>query len=88
MNNIRINRTWTPKNDREIKKDIEDELWWSPFVDEDEVAVTVADGIATLVGVVDTLRERRVATANAYEGGSRQVSNLLKVRDGPESLRP
>ncbi|MEE4264451.1 MAG: BON domain-containing protein [Desulfobacteraceae bacterium] len=88
MNNLKINRTWTPKNDRKIKKDIEDGLWWSPFVDEDEVAVTVADGIATLVGVVDTLRERRAATTNAYEGGASQVRNLLKVRYGPESLRP
>ena len=88
MNNLRINRTWAPKNDREIKKNIEDELWWSPFVDEDEVAVTVADGMATLVGVVDTLRERRVATTNAYEGGASQVRNILKVRYGPESMRP
>jgi osmotically-inducible protein OsmY len=88
MNNLRINRTWTPKEDWEIKKDIEDELWWSPFVDEGDVSVTVTDGIATLVGVVDTLRERRVATKNAYEGGAKQVRNLLKVRYGPESLRP
>jgi len=88
MNNLRVNRTWTPKEDWEIKKDIEDELWWSPFVDEGDVSVTVTDGIATLVGVVDTLRERRVATKNAYEGGAKQVRNLLKVRYGPESLRP
>jgi osmotically-inducible protein OsmY len=88
MNNLRVNRTWTPKEDWEIKKDIEDELWWSPFVDEDDVSVTVTDGIATLVGLVDTLRERRVATKNAYEGGAKQVRNLLKVRYGPETLRP
>ena len=88
MNNLRVNRTWTPKEDWEIKKDIEDELWWSPFVDEGGVSVTVTDGIATLVGVVDTLRERRVATKNAYEGGAKQVRNLLKVRYGPETLRP
>jgi hypothetical protein len=40
------------------------------------------DGIATLVGVVNTLRERRVAAENAYEGGAKQIRNLnlLKVR--------
>jgi hypothetical protein len=38
------------------------------------------DGIATLVGVVDTLRERRVAAEDAYEGGAKQMSNLLKGR--------
>jgi osmotically-inducible protein OsmY len=87
-NNLRVMKTWTPRDDWEIKKNIEDELWWSPFVDEDEVNVTVADGTATLVGVVDTLRERRVATENAYEGGAKHVRNELKVRYGPEALRP
>jgi osmotically-inducible protein OsmY len=87
-NNLRVMKSWTPKDDWEIKKDIEDELWWSPFVDGDDVAVTVKDGIATLVGVVDTLRDRRVATKNAYEGGAKHVRNELKVRYGPDALRP
>jgi osmotically-inducible protein OsmY len=87
-NNLRVMKTWTPKDDWEIKKDIEDELWWSPFVDENDIAVTVTDGAVTLVGVVDTLRERRVATENAYEGGAKHVRNALKVRYGPEALRP
>jgi osmotically-inducible protein OsmY len=87
-NNLRVMKTWTPKDDWEIKKDIEDELWWSPFVDEDDVSVTVTEGTATLVGVVDTLRERRMATKNAYEGGAKHVRNELKVRYGPGTLRP
>jgi osmotically-inducible protein OsmY len=87
-NNLRVRKTWIPKEDWEIKKDIEDELWWSPFVEEDDVAVTVTDGTVTLVGIVDTLRERRVATENAYEGGAKHVRNELKVRYGPEALRP
>ena len=87
-NNLRVMKTWTPKDDWEIKKDIEDELWWSPFVDEDDVAVTVKDGTVTLIGVVDSLRARRVATENAYEGGAKHVRNELKVRYGPEALRP
>jgi len=87
-NNLRVMKTWTPKDDWEIKKNIEDELWWSPFVDEDDVAITVTDGTVTLIGVVDSLRERRVATENAYEGGAKHVRNELKVRYGPEALRP
>jgi osmotically-inducible protein OsmY len=87
-NNLRVKKAWTPKDDWEIKRDIENELWWSPFVDEDDVSVTVRDGTTTLVGVVDTLRERRVATENAYEGGAKHVRNELKVRYGPETLRP
>jgi osmotically-inducible protein OsmY len=88
MNNLTVNHSWTPREDWVIRKDIESELWWSPFVDADDVSVTVSDGVATLVGVVDTLRDRRVATENAYEGGARHVRNELKVRRGPESLRP
>jgi osmotically-inducible protein OsmY len=87
-NNLRVMKTWAPKDDWEIKEDIEDELWWSPFINADDVSVTVSDGVATLVGVVDTLRERRVATKNALEGGAKHVRNALKVRYGPESLRP
>ncbi|MGD9280291.1 MAG: BON domain-containing protein, partial [Desulfobacterales bacterium] len=87
-NNLRVMKTWTPRDDWEIKKDIEEELYWSPFVDEEDVSVNVTDGTATLVGVVDTLRERRVATENAYEGGAKHVRNELKVRYGPDALRP
>jgi len=88
INNIKVERNWTPKNDSDIKTDIENELWWSVFVDEDDIAVTVKQGVATLVGVVDTLRERRAATVNAEEGGAKKVRNLLSVRYGPASLRP
>lgn len=57
------------------------------FFDQDGIFVTVADGIVTLVGEVDTLRDRHVATENAYEGGAKEVRNRLKVRYGPPYLR-
>jgi osmotically-inducible protein OsmY len=88
VNNLEIGRDWHPKDDWEIKQDIGNELWWSPFVDEDRVSVVVSDGIATLTGEVDTLRDRRLATKNAYEGGARQVRNRLRVRNGPAELQP
>lgn len=73
------------KADAEIKDDIEQELWWSPFVDETEVTVTVENGMATLTGTVDTWTERTVATEEAYEGGALDVENALIVTYGPES---
>jgi osmotically-inducible protein OsmY len=88
VNNLELNRDWKPKDDWEIQQDIGNELWWSPFVDVDNIQVAVSDGIATLTGEVDTLRDRRAATKNAYEGGARQVHNRLKVRNGPAQLRP
>jgi osmotically-inducible protein OsmY len=88
FNDVRVNQSWDVKPDWEIEMQIEEELNWSPFVDADRVAVTVNDGTATLTGVVEDLRQRRVATENAYEGGARRVRNQLKVRYGPQPLRP
>lgn len=87
-NDIEVRRTWERLPDWEIQEEIEDKLWWSPFVDENKVSVSVEDGIVTLIGVVEDLKERREATRNAYEGGAREVRNFLKVREGPQVLAP
>jgi len=88
QNFLDVRSTWTAKSDRELKEDIEDELFWSPFVDSDEVTVFVEDGVATLTGTVDGWRERGAAEDNAYEAGARKVLNYLKVREqGPPYFR-
>lgn len=66
--------------DWEIEEDIESELFWSPFVDEEDVDVTVESGVATLTGVVDTWAEYNAAEENAYEGGATWVENDLAVK--------
>jgi osmotically-inducible protein OsmY len=86
-NNLKVSEVFGWKTDWEIEQDVEDQLWWSPFVDSDEVSVTVKDGVATLTGTVDSWRERGAATDNAYEGGAREVHNHLKVRYGPAYYR-
>ena len=88
INNLKLHREWQPKEDWEIMRDIKYELRWSPFVDEDNVSSDVMDGVDTLTGDVDTLRERHIATENAYEGGARQVRNRLNVKYGTEELQP
>jgi len=65
--------------DKEIAKNIESEMFWSPFVSENEVHVAVMNGKATLTGTVDSWRERDAATDNAFEGGAVAVANKLKV---------
>lgn len=67
------------RSDQEIEEDIRDEMWWSPFVDSDEVTVAVNDGIATLTGTLDTYAERRSAVENARQGGALAVDNDLLV---------
>lgn len=76
------------KSDEAIREDIRDELFWSPFVDGEDVTVTVRGGIVTLAGVVDTLSARRAATKNARDGGAVEVRNRLRVRVGPAYYQP
>jgi osmotically-inducible protein OsmY len=69
----------TFKSDWKIKSEIESELFWSPFVDEEDVGVTVENGIATLTGTGDSMAERSTAEANAFDGGAVLVNNELKI---------
>lgn len=87
-NNLKAQFTFPEKEDWEIKEDIEYELWWSPFVNSDQVRVNVSDGVATLTGEVGSWRERNAATDNAYDGGAWKVRNLLKVEVGPKYYEP
>ena len=88
-NRLTVNgRETARKSDPAIHKDIRDELFWTPFVDGEDVTVTVSGGVATLTGVVDTLQARRMATKNARDGGAREVRNRLRVRIGPEYYQP
>lgn len=68
------------KSDRQIKTDIEKELFWSPFVDADDVKVDVEKGVATLTGTVDSWSESNAAVNNAYQGGAVYVDNELNVK--------
>jgi len=72
--------TWTWKPDWQIRDDIEDEFFWSPFVDGDDVNVSVENGIATLTGAVGTYSERQSAEDNAFEGGAKDVLNKLSIQ--------
>ncbi len=69
------------KSDAAIRAEIEEEMFWSPFVDSDDITVTVDDGIATLTGDVDSYLEYSSAVENALEGGAVGVDNELVVND-------
>lgn len=68
------------KLDSVLEQEIENELMWSPFVDANEVNVTVDDGVATLTGSVDSLAESSAAQENAFEGGAAGVINELRIQ--------
>ncbi len=69
----------TAKPDSEIKEDIGNEMFWSPFVDSDRITVKVDRGVATLTGNVDSWAEYQAATENALEGGATGVVNKLQI---------
>ena len=67
-------------DDRKIRRNVENELWWSPFVDRDQITIYVENGNVTLEGTVDSWREYRKAVENAWEGGAWSVTNELAVK--------
>ena len=59
---------------------VESQLFWSPFVDEDEVQIAVEERTVTLTGTVDSMRESSAAEVNAMQAGALVVKNQLEVR--------
>lgn len=73
------NHPVSAKSDREIKEDIENQIWWSPYVNLTDVDIEVDNGIAQLSGEVDSWSEYNYAEKNAYDGGAIFVENDLIV---------
>lgn len=83
------------KPDREIKRDVEAELRWSPDVDATDLALNVIDGVVTLTGFVRSYFEKyRAEDAVKRVAGVAGVANDVVVRpphteglDDPEIAR-
>ena len=69
-------------SDGQIKKNIEDALLWSPFVDRDDVKVNVHGGVVTLNGTVGTWIGWGEADKDAHKSGAAEVLNQVKVKKG------
>lgn len=67
------------RKDLEIQEEINDQMFWSPFVDSDDVNVRVTNGVAKLTGTVSSWSEAQAAVDNAYEGGAAIVDNDLII---------
>jgi osmotically-inducible protein OsmY len=70
----------TMKSDWTIREEIEEEFFWSPFVDGGDIDIEVDNGRATLTGHVDSWAEYSAASENAFDGGAVVVYNELEVR--------
>jgi osmotically-inducible protein OsmY len=82
QNNLDVDYEYTAKTDREIKDDIEGQLFWSPFVDSDDITVEVHSGVATLMGSVEDWDELQAAKKNARDGGATSVITKLDIENG------
>ena len=67
------------KSDAQLLRDIEDQLFWSPFLDSRRIDVEVEAGTAVLTGTVDNWAQYAAARENALEAGALTVVNRLRI---------
>lgn len=72
------------KLDEDIWEEIRRALWWDPDLYDQEITVTVSNGIVTLMGTVPSIVEWRRARDVAQNSGAERVRNRLTVRYGPD----
>ena len=71
----------TQRKDSDIKKDILDELKWSPQVFETEIGVIVNDGAVTLMGTVPRYNDKEGAKNAAKRiKGVRAIADEIEVK--------
>lgn len=85
VNTIDYEREWEWAPDSEIASQIKNQLYWSPFVDSDDLTVSVDNGVAEISGEVDDYSEMRAARENAWEGGAKDVILDLEYEGTPGS---
>lgn len=70
-----------PRRDQEIKRDVEETLFYDSVVGTQRVEVAVAGGVVLLRGVLPTAEAARCACEDAWEvPGVREVRSELRVR--------
>jgi osmotically-inducible protein OsmY len=75
------------KTDMELQKDVAAELEWEPRLREEEIGITVRDGVVTLTGNVPDYVQRRIAAKAAERVfGVRAVAQELTVKV-PDAFR-
>ncbi|MCB9775337.1 MAG: BON domain-containing protein [Nitrospiraceae bacterium] len=78
-NRLKYAIEWQDKSDPELRQDIEDQFWWSPFLSDHSISVRVEDGVATLKGSVRSWQQRSLAAEHAFVAGARFGHNRLQV---------
>jgi osmotically-inducible protein OsmY len=77
------------RSDKEIERDVIEELEWNPDIDADDIAVSVKDGVVALAGYVKSFVDKYEAEAAAKRvNGVVGVANDIEVRLPGVDQRP
>src|SRR5258705_24041 len=77
------------RSDRDIKRDVEDEIGWDPSIDATAIAVAVKDGVVTLTGFVRNYMDKFHAEAAAKRvAGVAGLANDIEVGLSRADQRP
>jgi osmotically-inducible protein OsmY len=77
------------RSDDDIKRDVEEELRYDPDLDATDIAVSVKDGVVTLIGFVKSYSEKWQAEQAAKRvAGVAAVANDIEVRLPDSDARP
>jgi osmotically-inducible protein OsmY len=77
------------RSDREIERDVREELNWDPDLDAEDIAITVKDGVVTLAGFTKSYSDRLEAEHAAKRvAGVHAVANDIEVRLPSIDQRP
>lgn len=76
------------KTDKELRKDVEEELIWEPRVQEEQIGVSAKDGVVELDGEVGSYAEKVAAERAAMRvAGVQAVASEIKVVPTPANSR-
>ncbi|UFW46324.1 MULTISPECIES: BON domain-containing protein [Bradyrhizobium] len=77
------------RSDREIERDVREELNWDPDLDAEDIAISVKDGVVTLAGFTRSYSDRLEAERAAKRvAGVHAVANDIEVRLPSIDQRP
>ena len=77
------------RSDREIERDVREELSWDPDLDADDIAISVKDGVVTLAGFTTSYSDKLEAEHAAKRvAGVHAVANDIEVRLPSIDQRP
>lgn len=76
------------KNDREIQRNVMDEIGWDPSLDPSKIGVAVKDGIVTLSGQVDSFFKKQSAERAAKRvKGVKAIAEDIQIGVSPSNKR-